>query len=298
MGVVSFAGVHGIGNHKYLKTAKGDLRGATGAVGADWSDWIGRGLRTAEVALRERGPVPVAYYADCLFRGEPMGAEDPARLTPFGQELLAAWIEEVRLSQEDAVGAAAALAPQGRLTLPLRSMTQWFTERFGRQSLRIVTAAVAELATYFDPDFPDARQAARERVASMLRRHRPRVLLAHSLGSVVAYEALMAEPDLGVELFVTLGSPLAMKSVVFDRLSPAPADRGAKPQGVATWVNIADRGDPVAVPRKGVSRRFSDVARDRESSIHLVDPHRAKSYLRCRELVEEILPFVRAEGGV
>ncbi|WP_405590733.1 hypothetical protein [Streptomyces sp. NBC_01190] len=290
MGVTALAGVHGIWNGAYLKASAGDLPGALGAIGADWSKWVGRGLRKAGVASPDAAPMPVAYYADCLFRGERMGSEDSVPPTPFGQRLLAAWIEEVRLAEAGA--AAVPLAAQGRLTFALRSMTQWFTERFGPQALRIVSATVSELATYFDPESVDARPRARERVAEMLREHRPRVLMAHSLGSVVAYEALCAHPDLGVELFVTLGSPLAMRSVVFDRLLPTPLGRGIKPPGAAVWVNIGDRGDPVAVPKHGISRRFLDVSRDRDTSIHLVDPHLAKNYLRCPELIEEILPYV------
>jgi hypothetical protein len=57
-------------------------------------------------------------------------------------------------------------------------------------------------------------------VAEVVRTHRPRVLLARSLGSVVAYEALRGDPGLRVEPFVTLGSPLAMHAVVFERLRP------------------------------------------------------------------------------
>ena len=34
--------------------------------------------------------------------------------------------------------------------------------------------------------------------------------MAHFLGTVVAYEALHAHPDLHVHLLVTLGSPLAL----------------------------------------------------------------------------------------
>ena len=34
--------------------------------------------------------------------------------------------------------------------------------------------------------------------------------MAHSLGTVMAYEALHAHPDLHVYLLVTLGSPLAL----------------------------------------------------------------------------------------
>ncbi|WP_327328017.1 hypothetical protein OG735_39895 [Streptomyces sp. NBC_01210] len=289
------SGVHGIWNYQYLKDAAFDMPGAIGAIGADWSRWVGRGLRKVDAALAPPGPIPVAYYSDCLFRGVRMGGEDPRRLTPFGQELLAAWIEEVRLAE---VGVAAApLVPQGRLTFALRSMVQWFTERFGQRSLRIVSATVGELAAYFDPESPAARLQAQDRVATMLRCHRPRVLLAHSLGSVVAYETLSAHPDLEVDLFVTMGSPLAMRTVVFERLSPVPQGRGAKPPGAAAWVNIADRGDPVAVPRHGMSQRFIDVVRDRETSIHLVDPHTAKNYLRCAELVEEILPHVTTRSA-
>ncbi|MFC1411804.1 hypothetical protein ACEZCY_21345 [Streptacidiphilus sp. N1-12] len=293
MSASALSGVHGIWNYSYVKAAAGELPQAVGAIGADWSRWVGRGLRKAGVELPGPGVLPVAYYADCLYRGDRMGADDPTRLTPFGQELLAAWIEEVRLAEAGAT--AAALVPQGRLTFALRSMTQWFTERFGSQALRVVTATVSELATYFDPESADARTRSQDRVAEMLRDHRPRVLLAHSLGSVVAYEALCAHPELEVELFVTLGSPLAMRSVVFDRLTPPPAGRGARPTGVATWVNVADRGDPVAVPRRGISQRFLDVSRDVETSIHLIDPHRAKNYLRCAELVTEIVPYVSTD---
>ncbi|MBB6547170.1 hypothetical protein [Nonomuraea rubra] len=61
--------------------------------------------------------------------------------------------------------------------------------------------------------------------------------MAHSLGSVVVYEVLWAHPDLRVNRLVTLGSPLGMPGVVFDRLDPAPGQRGSRPPGVSEWVN-------------------------------------------------------------
>lgn len=74
---------------------------------------------------------------------------------------------------------------------------------------------------------------------------------AHSLGSVVAYETLHAHPELGVNTFITLGSPLGMPSAVFDVLDPAPVEgRGQCPPGVTSWTNIADAGDLVALPRR------------------------------------------------
>ncbi|CAL9620913.1 hypothetical protein [Streptomyces sp. enrichment culture] len=286
----TLAGVHGIRNYGYLRDADGDLPTAVQTIAADWSSWIGRGFEK-ESGAGSQEPCPVAYYADCLFRGDRMGAGGSPRLTPFAEHLLAQWIEEVR--SEEQAAAPTPLVSQGRLTSALRSMSEWFTERYGQRALRLVTATVSELAAYFDPAFPEERERARERVAALLRERRPKVLLAHSLGSVVAYEALSRDPRLRVELLVTLGSPLAMRTVVFDRLAPPVHGRGTKPPGVVEWVNIADRGDPVAVPKGGISERFSGVVRDHTASIHLVDPHMVKNYLRCAELVGEIRKFLR-----
>jgi hypothetical protein len=77
------------------------------------------------------------------------------------------------------------------------------------------------------------------------------VVIAHSLGSVVAYEVLCAAPETAVYSFVTLGSPLGLPNLVFDRLQPEPRPhsdgvRGHWPGSVRTWTNIADAGDVVA----------------------------------------------------
>ncbi len=77
------------------------------------------------------------------------------------------------------------------------------------------------------------------------------VVVAHSLGSVVAYEVLCAAPEPAVPSFVTLGSPLGLPNLVFDRLQPEPRPRGDGvrghwPEPVRTWTNIADAGDVVA----------------------------------------------------
>ena len=46
------------------------------------------------------------------------------------------------------------------------------------------------------------------------------VIVAHSLGSVVAYEALCAHPEWPVRNLVTLGSPLGIRNLIFDQLVP------------------------------------------------------------------------------
>ena len=75
--------------------------------------------------------------------------------------------------------------------------------------------------------FTDAalRTSVRQAVAGQLSDD-TRVVVAHSLGTVVAYEVLCS---VGAPLslsFVTLGSPLGLPNLVFDRLQPAPRPAG------------------------------------------------------------------------
>ena len=68
-----------------------------------------------------------------------------------------------------------------------------------------------------------------------------RVLVAHSLGTVLSYSALAAHDDWPVHTFVTLGSPLAVP-MLFNSLEPAPVDGlGVWPGSVQRWVNVRAR---------------------------------------------------------
>jgi hypothetical protein len=76
-----------------------------------------------------------------------------------------------------------------------------------------------------------------------------RVVIAHSLGTVVAYETLCATGDHEVRALVTLGSPLGIPNLIFDRLDPGPVGGIGRWPGPhqLVWTNIADRGDIVAL---------------------------------------------------
>jgi len=83
-----------------------------------------------------------------------------------------------------------------------------------------------------------------------------RVLVAHSLGSVVTYEALHTYSSSSrwknVATLVTIGSPLGIPKVIFDRLKPQPAGgKGKWPPGIKRWVNISDDGDVVGALAAG-----------------------------------------------
>lgn len=85
-----------------------------------------------------------------------------------------------------------------------------------------------------------------------------RVVIGHSLGSVVAYEALSAHPEWHIDTFVTLGSPLGIPNVVFDALAPTPVNGVGMWPHVSHWINIADKGDLVALV-KALGPRFGPV---------------------------------------
>ena len=111
-----------------------------------------------------------------------------------------------------------------------------------------------------------------------------RVLIGHSLGSVVAYEYLCRQQPPSIELLVTLGCPLGIPNLVFDRLTPPPAmGRGAWPGTVARWVNVADPDDIVAL-RKQLAPLFP-APLGQAVEDHLVDngdqPHAVSRYLNA-----------------
>jgi hypothetical protein len=90
----------------------------------------------------------------------------------------------------------------------------------------------------------DMRKPLRARLRQ-LGREQPILILAHSLGSIVAYDVVTDEAFAAwnIQLFVTAGSPLGIKNVVDkvrDRNGP-----GAMPKTIAGWRNFHDARDKV-----------------------------------------------------
>jgi pimeloyl-ACP methyl ester carboxylesterase len=116
---------------------------------------------------------------------------------------------------------------------------------------RAMVLALRQVRLYFT--VPEVRACVQARVAAQVGAE-TRVLVGHSLGSVVAYEALCAHPEWPVRALVTLGSPLGVRNLVLDRLQPSPQRdptsrrlRGRWPGQVSAWTNIADPDDIVAL---------------------------------------------------
>ncbi|MEI5102656.1 hypothetical protein RB200_34265 [Streptomyces sp. PmtG] len=149
---------------------------------------------------------------------------------------------------------------------------------------------------------PDGRTAPlderiRARVLDLLDPRRPAIVIAHSLGSVVALEALAAYEG-PVALFVTIGSPIAMNALIWQRLRPSPP---AVPATVARWVDFWDGDDPV-VPL----RRLADLVEPNAAGVRpepvpldsrMLWTHGATGYLRRREVAAPVVRTLARLAG-
>jgi hypothetical protein len=127
---------------------------------------------------------------------------------------------------------------------------------------------------------PDIRTAAQDSIHAVMAAD-CRVIVAHSLGSVVAYEALHRFADdprwAQVGTLVTLGSPLGIRHLIFDALQPAPENgHGRWPRLLQRWINISDDGDVVALDKKLgnlFGERVQDIGIDNGASAHSIAPY-------------------------
>lgn len=281
--VLRVLGVHGVWNYRSGLPAADAAR----SLADDWAASLAAVLPPGAV------DVHVAYYAHLLRKAVPQGGGQDGLndLPPDVRQMIVDWA--------GGFGVVPAAHPQGPGSVPIR----WLVDRVAAACALNPTLTAAlrkfvgvffrEVAGYLRTPDGAARSAARECVAEAVAGRRPDVLLAHSLGSVVTYETLLAHPELEVPLFVTLGSPLGMPAVVYERLRPEqPATTGIRPPNVGRWINIADPGDVIAVPRPFTGRFVPDENHEDEY-IHMLDFHLVSHYLQAPALTRAITGLTR-----
>ncbi|WP_030206789.1 hypothetical protein [Streptomyces sp. NRRL S-87] len=293
--------VHGVGK-QYL---------GEDSVARDTVPELLSGVRLAGGPVPEPDDVGTAFYGD-LFRPRgtrggqepPCGPEDVETEEEF--RLLMAWWEAAARTDPAVPGPAA----DGTRGAAFRAPSQALRLNAVRAALDALTGAaflrgvldamlvgsLKQVTAYLSDD--DVRAAARARVAARITSG-TRVVVGHSLGSVIAYETLCDEAYNGswdVRMLVTLGSPLGMRSLVLDRLDPPPRDRRARwPKPLRAWTNIADSTDVVAAVRElrpAFGNRVTDLLVHNGSHMH-----DATRYLTAVETGRAIAAGLGTEPG-
>jgi hypothetical protein len=236
---------------------------------SEWLPALAGGVRTAgfpDVADRIwRGAVDVAnietrmaFYGS-LFLVPGQQGDDPGEFTEeeaaFAEQLAMEWLKRAagRASKariREIGGSELAYVSkqlgveQGAGSLvrsAIRSVGKisWFAPYGMGLAERFVNRSLAQVTRYLTDQM--IRSAALEAVFKLIGPE-TKVLIGHSLGSVVAYEAvhLMKHP---LPLLLTLGSPLGLQTIVYQRLRPQPP---GFPPKLLRWVNVADRDDFIA----------------------------------------------------
>ena len=265
-------------------------------LAASWLPALRDGLaRAGGGAPLEASDFMIAFYGD-LFR--PPGATRAVTLSyeasdvtdPWEQELLAAWwVEAARVDEgvqpPDTRGRAR--TPQFvHRALEALSGSRFFVDL----TERALIGELKQVSAYIHDE--DIRAAVQSRIAACIGDD-TRLVIGHSLGSVVAYEALAAHPEWPARTFVTLGSPLGIRQLIFERLRPPPVGgRGIWPGSVERWINIADAGDVVAL-NKRLSTLFGDRVAD-EVVHNGVQAHDIAPYLTAVETGRAVAAGLRS----
>ncbi|MEK6209440.1 MAG: hypothetical protein AABM64_03560 [Pseudomonadota bacterium] len=229
-----------------------------------------------------------AYYGG-LFRGRDKvrAAGDPPFIPadvkdPFEKVLLLEWWKAAAADDPSHVPAPKAAGQRGVPVLVqdgLQALTH--SKFFVGIARSLMIGNLKQVRLYMQDNI--IRTAAQDSVNAVVATD-TKVLVAHSLGSVVAYESLhrfKGQPNwANVKTLITLGSPLAIQNLIFQALDPAPVNgKGEWPPHIERWVNISDDHDVVALNKKlgdffdGKDGTIVDIGIDNGATAHDVSPY-------------------------
>jgi len=147
------------------------------------------------------------------------------------------------------------------------------TPFFGKKAQKVVIWYLKQVRRYLAE--PSIRNTVQQSLVQCIRPD-TKVIVAHSLGTIAAYEALHEHPDWPVDTFISLGSPLGIPALLSRLLPPVQPGRSHWPRCIKRWVNIADSADVVAL-RKDLrplyDPRVDDHLVHNGATMHYIEPY-------------------------
>lgn len=159
----------------------------------------------------------------------------------------------------------------------------------------------------------NVRGEVRERLHKVLKKHKKDriMLIAHSMGSIVAYDVLtFLATDVPIHSFITIGAPLGSPLVISKiadehHLHQETIKTLHTPPGIyGQWINLADITDKVAFNYKLGDHYMQNNHQVSPQDIlvennYIIDgkpnPHKSFGYLRVPELSEKVYAFINDE---
>lgn len=159
-------------------------------------------------------------------------------------------------------------------------------------------------------DSEQAKKVIREKLANLLYNHREKeiMLIAHSMGSIIAYDVLVENVDnFQVDTFITIGSPLGLP-VIMGKIA---AERGLEKKGrqklttpenvMRNWCNFSDLNDKITY-NYNLADDYDQNTRKVQAIDYIVsndyeidgakNPHKVFGYLRTPEISRVIREFL------
>ena len=154
------------------------------------------------------------------------------------------------------------------------------------------------------------RDLMRKHLESVLRKHRHKeiLLIAHSMGSILAYDVLtQSVPDIEISTLVTIGSPLGIP-IVIAKIAGEQSQGGKRITKLSTpenvrrfWYNMSDLDDRIAF-NYNLSDDYYENSHHVSPKDFIVsnnyeykgekNPHSSYGYLRTQEMAETIDDFI------
>ena len=248
-----------------------------------WRPALADGLERAAGHPVGLPPLDIAFYGDVFLPSPTAGTKagtdaDEVLLDDLTDDELAdltAAVPEAVSEQELAAAEADTSKGYTRVPLPLQAAMRALDKRFGPAAGVLYLGELRQVRRYLCS--AEVKSTVDARVAAAIGAD-CRILVAHSLGSVVALEYLRQHPEHHVDLLLTMGSPLGLRMVCTRLPDPAFGTAPGGPGNVGTWVNLRDPRDPVACA--GDLSRWWPVVRpapvDNQGDAHAADRYLSK----------------------
>ncbi len=255
----------------------------------------------------------LAYWADILY-DKPLSQDETVEKSPY-------FIDEIYVPSKKLVsGKSYFFRPKFILFLKKIIYTIFlkkdFSLRFPMVSKKFIHTNFSTLEIYFNENCEQhnddciTRNRINNRLIELLEKHKNDeiFLIAHSMGCIIAFDVLsLLSPDIRVNTFATMGSPLGAPFVVsrIARLYGSQSQNHIKlqtPESVTNrWCNFADIKDSIAMDYK-LSDEFSENRLGVKVEDFLVENsyeingkpnhHKSFGYLRTPEFINVLIDFV------